>query len=58
MGMVRENAPQMGMRERMVEYGSESTIFAFYINMLTTSWMCILSKGDRRSRRVTVKLMQ
>ena len=42
----------------MVGHGSEFTILAFYINMLTMSWMCILSKGDRRAGRVTVKWTQ
>lgn len=42
----------------MVGHGSEFTISAFYINTLTMSWMCILSKGDRRAGRVTVKWTQ
>lgn len=36
------------MREKKVRYESEFTIFAFYVNMSTTSWMCLLNKGGRK----------
>jgi len=40
------------MREGKVGHESEFTIFAFYINTLTASWICILSKGNSRAGRV------
>lgn len=44
-------------REKKVRREGEFTIFAFYVNMLTTSWMYILNKADRKLK-VTVKWMQ